>query len=44
MQIIIKSIKDNVIIILSTHINDNIKYMSDYEYVFNDRKLELINE
>ena len=30
--------------ILSTHINDNIKYMSDYEYVFNDRKLELINE
>ena len=40
----IKTIKDNVIIILSTHINDNIKYMSDYEYVFNDRKLELINE
>lgn len=39
----LKSIKDNTIIILSTHINDSIKYMSDYEYVFNEGKLELVN-
>lgn len=39
----LKEIKKDIIIILSTHINDSIKYMADFEYIFNDKKLELID-
>lgn len=33
-------IKPDSIIILSTHINDSIEYISDYEYIFNNHNLE----
>ena len=35
------SIKKGIILILSTHINDNVKYMCDYEYIFEDKNLKL---
>lgn len=38
----LKNIKENTIIILSTHINDKLKYMSDFEYVFEDQELKFL--
>ena len=35
------NIKKNIILILSTHINDSVKYMCDYEYIFEDKNLKL---
>jgi len=35
------SIKKDIILILSTHINDNVKYMCDYEYIFEDKNLKM---
>ena len=35
------SIKKDIILILSTHINDSVKYMCDYEYIFEDKNLKL---
>ena len=35
------SIKKEIILILSTHINDSVKYMCDYEYIFEDKNLRL---
>lgn len=40
----LNNIKENSIIILSTHINDNQKYISDYEYIFRDGSLENIDK
>jgi len=35
------SIKKDIILILSTHINDNVKYICDYEYIFEDKNLKM---
>ena len=35
------SIKKDIILILITHINDSVKYMCDYEYIFEDKNLKL---
>lgn len=37
----LESIKKDIILILSTHINDSVKYMCDYEYIFEDKNLKL---
>ena len=37
----LSNIKKDIILILSTHINDSVKYMCDYEYIFEDKNLKL---
>lgn len=38
----LKKIKESTIIILSTHINDKLQYMSDFDYVFENQELKLL--
>lgn len=37
----LKNIKNDVIIILTTHIHDSIKYLCDHEYIFENKKLKI---